>query len=191
MMTMEVRKMIDYLPGTVLETDWDNPQPLSVLDAVFAGGGLVLSQVCRLSGLEPHTIQNWVKRGFCSSPVAKKYSIRQFCRLVTINLLKDSLSLPQITDMLSYINNSLADESDDTIGDDMLYRYFVTIIVYLRHTAFGEKTLEEAIQTTIASYPEPYSGAKDRLERVLQVMVTAYYANQMKIQAERLLQNLD
>lgn len=183
--------MKDYLPGTTLETDWSSPDPLSVLDAVFSAGGLVLSQVSRLTGLEPHTVQNWVKRGFCSSPVAKQYSIRQFCRLVTINLLKDSLSLPQITDMLSYINNSLADESDDAIGDDQLYRYFVTILQQLEHTALSDDQLTATVQSVIKDYREPYTGAAKRLERVLIVMVTAYFATRWQTRAQRLLQNLD
>ena len=183
--------MKDYLPGTTLETDWNSPDPLSVLDAVFSAGGLVLSQVSRLTGLEPHTVQNWVKRGFCSSPVAKQYSIRQFCRLVTINLLKDSLSLPQITDMLSYINNSLADESDDAIGDDQLYRYFVTILKHLDHAAASPAERAQAISLTVKSYVEPYPGAGKRLERVLNIMLTAYFAARFKSKAEQMLNNLD
>ena len=183
--------MKDYLPGTTLETDWDSPNPLNVLDAVFSAGGLVLSQVSRLTGLEPHTVQNWVKRGFCSSPVAKRYSIRQFCRLVTINLLKDSLSLPQITDMLSYINNSLADESDDAIDDDQLYRYFVKILQQCEHHALTGDVLAKTVRLTVQDYAEPFAGAAKRLERVLIVMVTAYFATRLKNEAQRMLQNLD
>ncbi len=183
--------MKDYLPGTTLETDWNSPDPLSVLDAVFSTGGLVLSQVSRLTGLEPHTVQNWVKRGFCSSPVAKQYSIRQFCRLVTINLLKDSLSLPQITDMLSYINNSLADESDDAIGDDQLYRYLVRILQQSDHQVLSGEKLSRAVQQVVQDYQEPFAGAAKRLERVLIVMVTAYFATCLQNQAHQLLQSLD
>ena len=183
--------MKGYLPGTTLETDWSGPDPLAILDAIYATGGLVLSQVSRLTGLEPHTVQNWVKRGFCSSPVAKQYSLRQFCRLITINLLKDSLSLPKITEMLSYINNSLADESDDAIGDDLLYRYFVMVLIKLNHCATTEEGLSVAIQATIATYKEPFPGAAKRLQRVLSIMVTAYFATRLKCKAEQLLNNLD
>ncbi len=183
--------MKDFLPGTTLETDWNSPNPLGVLDAVFSAGGLVLSQVSRLTGLEPHTIQNWVKRGFCSSPVAKQYSIRQFCRLVTINLLKESLLLPQITAMLSYINNSLADESDDAVGDDMLYRYFVTILKQLNHSAASPQQREQAISLVVKQYDEPYPGAAKRLEQVLNIMLTAYFAARLKASAEQMLQNLE
>lgn len=183
--------MKDYLPGTTLETNWSSPDPLGVLDAVFSAGGLVLSQVARLTGLEPHTIQNWVKRGFCAPPVAKQYSKRQFCRLVIINMLKDSLSLPQITAMLSYINNSLQDETDDTIGDDALYRYFVTILLQLDRTVLLQHQEEIVIAEAARFYKEPYPGARKRLERVLQVMVTAYFASHFKLTAEALLKHLD
>ena len=45
--------------------------------AMFLAGGISLGQVANISGLEPYTIQNWVKRGFLTSPEHKKYSLRQ------------------------------------------------------------------------------------------------------------------
>ena len=39
---------------------------------MFLAGGLTLSQVCQISGLEPYTVQNWVKRGFLSNPTEAK-----------------------------------------------------------------------------------------------------------------------
>ena len=49
---------------------------------IEAADGLTLSQVCNLTGLEPSTIQNWVKRHFVSRPVAKNTvsaSLREYC----------------------------------------------------------------------------------------------------------------
>lgn len=180
-----------YLPGTTLEADWDSEQPLAVLDAVFAAGGLMLSQVSRLTGLEPHTVQNWVKRGFCSSPVGKLYSKRQFCRLVIINLLKDCLSIQQITDMLSYINRSLTDESDDALGDDELYAYFVGVAMHADRNRLFREQEQNLIRAATAGYREAYPGARKRLERVLQIMVLAYFATRFQTQAQALLTNLD
>ena len=53
------------IPGTTLsgireEADRTEEQ----FSALFLAGGLSLGQVSTVSGLEPYTIQNWVKRGF-------------------------------------------------------------------------------------------------------------------------------
>ena len=47
------------LPGTVLSVDADRPQAAEeVFSSLFLAGGLVLSQVTQVTGLEPYIIQN-------------------------------------------------------------------------------------------------------------------------------------
>ena len=48
-----------FIPGTVLQADRtaDIEQQFS---AMFLGGGIVLSQVTGITGLEAYTVQNWV-----------------------------------------------------------------------------------------------------------------------------------
>ena len=59
------------LPGTVLEMDrGEADQAEAKISALFLAGGMVLSQVTDLTGLEPYTVQNWVKRGFLPPPSA-------------------------------------------------------------------------------------------------------------------------
>ena len=71
------------LPGTVLEMDREEAdQAEARISALFLAGGMVLSQVTDLTGLEPYTVQNWVKRGFLPPPVRKRYSRRQLCRII-------------------------------------------------------------------------------------------------------------
>ena len=61
--------MMGTLPGTTVETDLSrNDAAEALLSPLFLAGGLMLSQVSQLTGLEPHVIQNWVKRGFVSPP---------------------------------------------------------------------------------------------------------------------------
>ena len=98
----------NLLPGTTVEADLSQPHAAEkVLHPLFLPGGLMLSQVARLTGLEPYVIQNWVKRGFVSPPERKKYSRRQFCRILVINMLKDALQLEKICKVLSYVNGDL------------------------------------------------------------------------------------
>ena len=64
------------LPGTTISTPReDADRTRNQFDALFLAGGLTLSQVASISGLENYTIQNWVKRGFLPPPEHRKYSM--------------------------------------------------------------------------------------------------------------------
>lgn len=176
------------LPGTTIETT-DPKQAEHLLGPMFLAGGLVLSQVASLTGLEPYVIQNWVKRGFVSPPVQKRYSRRQFCRIAIINMLKDSLQLEKICSLLSYINGRLNDESDDLIEDDGLYFYMAAAVALL-----GDKTqpgdVHRCCEEALKDYQPPYPGAKKQVLTALEVMVTAYGAATVRRRAENLLMKL-
>ena len=157
------------LPGTVIETTDNNCR--QIIDSLFAGGGIVLSQVCTITGLETHMVQNWVKRKFVSSPIDKKYSKRQFCRIILINALKDTLPLNAVADLISYINGKLDLESDDSIDDSELYFYF-TDLAFSAHENLSETA--EAVKKITDNYKEPVPGASKKIEQVLFVMLGAY-----------------
>lgn len=185
--------MISTLPGTTVETDLSRDDAAeALLSPLFLAGGLMLSQVAQLTGLEPYVIQNWIKRGFVSSPVNKRYSRRQFCRIAIINLLKDCLRLDQITRLLRYLNGHLDDESDDIIDDSRLYTY-ITRLVFLAQRApmAGREEWREWCAQVLEDYEEPYPGARERVLRGLQVIVTAYTAARLKSRAECMLSSLD
>ena len=85
------------IPGTVLTgRREDVEQSIQQIEGMFLGGGMIRSQLAAVSGVEPQDIQNWVKRGFLSSPVNKRYSIDQFCRIVTINMLRSAMPMDKI-----------------------------------------------------------------------------------------------
>lgn len=185
--------MIRTLPGTTVETDLSRDDAAeALLSPLFLAGGLMLSQVAQLTGLEPYVIQNWVKRGFVSPPVNKRYSKRQFCRIATINLLKDSLRLDQITRLLTYLNGHLDDEADDLIDDFHLYTYITRLIFQVERSPLaGREQWRQWCEQVLADYAEPYPGARERVLRGLQVIVTAYTAARLKGRAERMLTGLD
>ena len=57
------------IPGTVLRIERDNADGVEeMFSSMFLAGGMVLSQVASITGLEPYTVQNWVKRGFLPPP---------------------------------------------------------------------------------------------------------------------------
>ena len=117
------------IPGTVLQADEQDAEHVeAILQPMFLAGGMVLSQVASITGLEPYIIQNWVKRGFLSPPQNKRYTLRQLCRILIINTLKGALPMDRICGMLGYINGILSDESDDIIDDSVLYFMFVRLV---------------------------------------------------------------
>ena len=166
------------LPGTTIETTENICRQL--LLSLFETGGLVLSQVCTITGLETHMVQNWVKRGFVSNPKDKKYNKDQFCRIVTINLLKDALNLSHICRLLSYINGKLDDESDDLISDSELYIYFIDLLFAID----GKPSqIDNGVAAILADYTETVKDEKARLEKVLKIMAQAYFSAELKNQA--------
>ena len=90
------------IPGTTLEGLRANADRTEGLfQSMFLAGGLTLSQVSRITGLENHTIQNWVKRGFLPPPRNKRYDMEQVCRIINMNILKGNMPLEQIVQALT------------------------------------------------------------------------------------------
>ena len=178
------------IPGTVLELQRENADGVEeMFSSMFLAGGIVLSQVSNITGLEPYTVQNWVKRGFLSPPQRKRYSLNQLCRILQINMLKSVLPLEQICGLLSYINGKLDEESDDIIDDSQLYFLFVRLASRARELD-DPATWEQALAEALADYQEPVPGARARIEKALRVMLTAWVAARMRHAAEKMLQEL-
>ena len=175
------------LPGTVLKAEAEEASGVESLFApMFLAGGMVLSQVSSITGLEPYIIQNWVKRGFLSPPQNKRYTLRQLCRILNINMLKGVLPMERICAMLGYINGQLDDDSDDTIDDSRLYFMFVRLAAHAKQIDQNQ-AWQEAIDQVLQDYDEPIPGARERIAQVLRIMLIAYIAARMKEQAETLL----
>lgn len=179
------------IPGTVLQIEKQNAQHIEdVFTSIFLGGGIVLSQVSAVTGLEPHTIQNWVKRGFLTPPENKRYTLRQLCRIININMLKGVLPMERICGMLGYINGQLNDESDDMIDDSQLFFLFVRLAARMKEL-WREEEREMLLDSALAQYREPVAGAKERVKEVLRVMLTAWLAATMRTAAENMLKTME
>ena len=178
------------IPGTTLEGKRSEADRIEgQLNPLFLAGGLTLSQVASITGLETYTIQNWVKRGFLSSPKNKRYDAEQVCRILNINLLKAVLPLEQVADLMAYLNGSLTDESDDLVDDTMLYFFFVRLAARARYIG-GDQTWDDALAEVTASYAEPVPGARKKLEKVLKIMLTAWVSGRIKAEAEKMIAKL-
>ena len=178
------------IPGTTLTGQRENAHRVDGLfQSMFLAGGLTLSQVASITGLESYTIQNWVKRKFLAPPQNKRYSMEQVCRIIIINMLKGALPLEQICDLISYINGSLTDESDDIINDAVLYFMFVSLAARARHIG-GSKEWSDAMDEVMESYAEPFPGAQEKVIRVLRIMLTAWIAARLKDQTDAMIAEL-
>lgn len=178
------------IPGTTLTDLRANADHVDeMFTSMFLAGGMVLSQVSNITGLEAYTIQNWVKRGFLAPPRNKRYDLEQVCRIITINMLKGALPLEKICSLMQYINGDLTDERDDIIDDAILYFMFVKLAARARHIG-GNQGWEEAISEAMESYKEPKPGAKDRVNKVLRVMLMAYISSRFKAQVDAMVDEL-
>lgn len=179
------------MPGTVLsvqrETEGSGEQ---LLRAMFLGGDVSLAQVANITGLEPYTVQNWVKRGFLTPPVRKKYSLDQLCRIININMLRGVFTLERTCGLIGYINGQLNDNSDDIIGDAELYFMFIALAARAQQLTRPE-ACERILAEMLRDYSEPYPGAKERVSNTLKVMLTAYLAAKMRTSADAMLTELE
>ena len=179
------------VPGTVLQIRREEADCVEEkFSSMFLAGGMVLSQVSGITGLEPHAVQNWVKRGFLPPPEHKRYSLRQLCRIININMLRMSLPMEKICGLLSYVNGRLDDISDDIIDDAVLYFLFVRLASRARQLD-EPGSWQQAMDDALADYREPVPGARDRVEKALRVMMTAWVAARMRQEAEKQLQQLE
>lgn len=178
------------IPGTTLTGEREKADSIEGLfQSLFLAGGLTLSQVASITGLEPYTIQNWVKRGFLPPPQGKRYDMEQVCRLININILKGNMPLEQIIHLMSYLNGSLTDESDDLVDDTMLLFFFVKLASRARYIG-GSKAWDDALAEITADYQEPVPDARQKLIRVLKIMLTVWCANMLRQEAEEMIAQL-
>ena len=179
------------IPGTTLTTQREDTDSLrSQFHAMFLGGGISLSQITGITGLDPYMVQNWVKRGFLTKPEQKRYSLNQLCRIITISMLKGVLSMDRICTLLRYVNGKLDDESDDIIDDAELYFLFVQLAAQARDLDTRDQW-SQAITLTLSHYHEPFPGARQRVEQVLRIMLTAWVASRMAQEADRMMAALE
>ncbi|MBQ7687637.1 MAG: DUF1836 domain-containing protein [Clostridia bacterium] len=181
------------LPGTVLPAQEGNIRYgfANFAPLFIATRGLTLSQVCEIAGLEPTTVQNWIKRGWVAHPEQKRYHEPHLARILVINMLRKGMQLEKIACLLRYINGSADDRNDDIIPDSELYSRLCTIVddVLLQNITEAD-AVRACIAGTLTDYSEPYPGAKEKLSAALTVMTLTYIASVIITKAENLFDSL-
>lgn len=181
------------LPGTNLEIDegkmsfgFANIAPL-----VSVTRGLTLSQACDLTGIEPTTVQNWIKRGWVAHPIDKRYGEYQISRMIILNMLRSSMQLEKIAVLLRYINGDADDRNDDIIPDAALYTYLCRVIdAVSQQNVTSPDAISSVADKITCEYKEAFPGAKKKLVKALTVMTLVYISATIKQKAEDIFDTL-
>jgi len=158
-----------------------------LFDGIFAAGGITLSQVSVMTGLEPYVIQNWVKRKFVSPPVKRLYSREQFARIVIINMLREALQIEKICNLIHVIGGKFGDPTDDLIGDEELYHRYADMLCDESIRLTDPSTVQKAAEAASLSFEGKTPDAQKQLIRILQVMLFAHAASRLRSSAEEIL----
>ena len=166
--------MEKYIPGT--DSYYENAGGFETYKQMIElGNGITLSQICNITKLEPHVIQNWVKRGYIPHPVNKKYYTKHLARILLINALRKCMYIEDIGSLMVYINGDVDDESDDIISEEDLYKLFSNLVYELDDI----NDIESLINTKVKD---------EKLNNCMKVMVYAYVASEMLKKSQSYLQ---
>ncbi len=180
--------MLELIPGTVLNFNSvaaDNCYSV-IAPLLTVTKGLTLAQVRELTGLEASTIQNWVKRGWVKNPEGKRYGEEQVMRIILINMMRGSMQLEQIAFLMSYINGSVEDRSDDILPDRELFNILCSIIYTCQQNAVADtEYLDRVIDNRLEHAKISDGVSQKKLRTALRAMVLAILATQMKELAQK------
>lgn len=162
------------IPGTNMAYE-DGEDAFSMFRPMLeVTGGLSLSQVCSLTGLQASTIQNWVKRSYVPHPVNKKYEERHLARILLISALRDCINIEQIGELMISINGDTDDENDDIVSESKLYDYYVRSIRQLNIESIDDNEIEKTVKDILNTEMH-----KDELVLALKMMIYAYISSKM------------
>jgi len=180
------------IPGTTLKfTEKARDEAFSQISPVLeATGGLTLSQLSKLTGLEGTTIQNWIKRGWVSSTKGKKYSEKQILRILLINMFRGAMKLEDIARLMNYVNGDVEDTSDDIIDDINLYNMLCRIIFNAEDCGgFDTDSVKKFVDQEISENQTKIADS-EKLSGAMYVMVLAYRSGWLKSEMEKGLEKL-
>jgi len=151
-----------------------------------ATGGLSLSQVCAVTGLEGSTIQNWVKRGWVAHPRGKRYEEVHIARILIINALKECIKLEHISQLMDYVSGLGGKEGQPLIKESELFNYLCKALSIMGQVSGVEKAVEEVI----SDYEGPAPEAKIKLQKALSVMMYACVCSDVKRRTESMMRQV-
>lgn len=163
--------MDKLIPGTNKAFTKENAFE-SYKEMIELTNGLSLGQVCSITNLDSTVIQNWVKRGYVSRPIKKKYYEKQLARILMINSFREAMKIEDIGRLMKLINGDVEDESDDLLSEEKLYTLFSKVVFNLESFHDVDKTIKKIMKQAKLS--------DEKLLNALETMVYAYIASENK-----------
>ena len=174
------------IPGTTMKfSEQARESAFSLISPVLeATGGLTLSQLSKLTGLEGTTIQNWIKRGWVTPSVNKKYGERSVVRILLINIMRGTLKLDDITKLMMIVNGDVIRMDDDILHDTELYNLLCTVIYEAENGRLWSG--DEIRERVNAHLPDEGLTKRERnvLENVVLIMVQSAISGYFRQLAE-------
>jgi len=184
-MKLEIQSSL--IPGTIMDKKkMGDVTGLEFLDKIFyITNGIMLSQIREICGIDGSTLQNWTKRGWVANARLKRYDKNQLARILIINMMRDSMQLDRIAQLLTYVNGRAGDTSDDIIPESELYDYLCRVIDQLIRDALppDADSVRDLIKEVLSTYEERAAGARKRLENACGIIIMAYYATLVRQKA--------
>jgi DNA-binding transcriptional MerR regulator len=175
------------IPGTTMKfSEQARESAFSLISPVLeATGGLTLSQLSKLTGLEGTTIQNWIKRGWVSATKGKKYSEKQILRILLINMLRKAMKLEDIANLMRYINGDVEDTSDDIVEEVLLYDMLCRIIFTAEDEGtFDSDHIKSLVAREVAENTKEIAD-DDKMKKAMFVMVMGYRSGFLRTEMEK------
>jgi len=153
-----------------------------------ATGGLSLSQVCAVTGLEGTTIQNWVKRGYVDNPIGKMYGEVQIARILIINSLKECIIPARIVLLMNYVNGKPGLSNQAIIKESVLYDYLCEALKLSGQSDdYSKSGVESIINNVIRDYSNPNPDARIKIRKALTLMIFACVCADVKRKVEAMM----
>ena len=176
------------LPGIEAYVEQGDKAFSKIRTLLEATGGLSLSQVCAVTGLESSTIQNWVKRGWVAHPKGKKYQEIHISRILIINALKECIKLEHIALLMSYINGPSALKGEGIIKESELFNYLCGALSRMGKAQDNSRSgVESVVEAVTRSYIGPAPDSRVRIRKALALMIYACVCTDVKRRTEAMM----
>ncbi len=177
-----------FIPGTTIKYTQqarDKAFTAVIKPVIDMTGGLTLSQLSKLTGLEGSTIQNWIKRGWISPTRSKKYSEQQVLRVLIINMLRGAMKLDDIAKLMHIINGDVEDTSDDIVKEESLYDMMCEIIFIAEENRnYGHDAVDRLVGEEMIKHKDDIHSDEDKLHMAMLTMLMAYGSSRVKAEME-------
>lgn len=185
-MKLEIQSTM--IPGTLMDkVKMGNVTGMEFLEKIFyITDGIMLSQIRALSGIDGSTLQNWTKRGWVSNAHNKRYDINQLSRILIINMMRESMQLERIAQLLTYVNGRAGDAPTTSYPSRSCTITSAASLMSLCATTRDTLNVRELVKKTLADYEERCAGARHRLEVACEIIVLAYFATLVRQKANSL-----